>query len=44
MNKKHWNGVNLKGNVSDVMLKEWIDHSYKIVFESLPRSKREALS
>ena len=42
-NKQHWNGVNLKGSISDTQLKEWIDHSYKIVVESLPRLKRETL-
>jgi predicted DNA-binding protein (MmcQ/YjbR family) len=42
-NKQHWNGVNLKGSVSEAQLKEWIDHSYKIVVYSLPRSKRESL-
>jgi predicted DNA-binding protein (MmcQ/YjbR family) len=42
-NKKHWNGVNLKGSISDVQLKRWIDHSYDIVVDSLPKSKKEAL-
>ena len=42
-NKKHWNGVYLRGNISDTQLKEWIDHSYEIVVSSLPRSKRESL-
>ncbi len=42
-NKQHWNGVNLKGSISDKQLKEWIDHSYQIVVESLPKSKREGL-
>jgi predicted DNA-binding protein (MmcQ/YjbR family) len=42
-NKQHWNGISLKGSISDSQLKEWIDHSYKIVVESLPRSKRETL-
>ena len=41
-NKQHWNGVNLKGSISDAQLKEWIDHSYAIVVESLPRLKRES--
>lgn len=41
MNKQHWNGVNLKGSIKDDQLKEWIDHAYNIVVESLPRSKRE---
>ena len=42
-NKQHWNGVSLTGNISNDRLKEWIDHSYTIVVESLPRSKKEAL-
>ena len=42
-NKQHWNGVSLEGGISDDQLKAWIDHSYKIVVESLPKSKREAL-
>jgi predicted DNA-binding protein (MmcQ/YjbR family) len=42
-NKQHWNGVNLKGNISDAQLKEWINHSYLIVVNSLPKSKKEAL-
>jgi predicted DNA-binding protein (MmcQ/YjbR family) len=42
-NKQHWNGIDLKGNLSDGLLKEWIDHSYTIVVASLPKSKREKL-
>ncbi|WPP50905.1 MmcQ/YjbR family DNA-binding protein [Catalinimonas niigatensis] len=42
MNKKHWNTVNLNGSVGDKLLKEWIDHSYSLVFNSLPaKLKRE---
>jgi len=40
-NKKHWNGINLAGNISEGKIKEWIDHSYSIVFNSLPASKKE---
>jgi predicted DNA-binding protein (MmcQ/YjbR family) len=43
-NKKHWNGVYLKGNISDTQLKEWIDHSYSIVVDSLPKSTRKTVS
>jgi predicted DNA-binding protein (MmcQ/YjbR family) len=43
-NKQHWNGVNLKGSISNTLLKEWIDHSYSIVVDSLPRLKREAIN
>jgi predicted DNA-binding protein (MmcQ/YjbR family) len=31
MNKKHWNTVTFDGEVSDAMLKSWIDHSYDLV-------------
>ena len=39
-NKQHWNGVNLKGSITDSRLKEWIDHSYDIVIQSLPKSRQ----
>jgi len=43
-NKVHWIGVALHGAISLSQLKEWIDHSYTIVVDSLPKSKRKALS
>jgi len=43
MNKQHWNGVELWGSVSDVLLKAWIDHSYDIVVKGLKKADREAL-
>jgi predicted DNA-binding protein (MmcQ/YjbR family) len=42
-NKQHWNGVNLKGTINENQLKEWIDHSYDLVVESLPQKKRKDL-
>jgi len=36
-NKKHWNGINLQGNVGDDKLREWIDHSYQVVAAKLPK-------
>ena len=42
-NKQHWNGVELWGSVSDVLLKAWIDHSYDIVVKGLKKADREAL-
>ena len=42
-NKQHWNGVDIKGSVSNTLMKEWINHSYTLVLESLPKSKRESL-
>ena len=42
-NKQHWNGVNLRGNLNDTQIKDWIDHSYKLVFDSLPRKTKEEI-
>ena len=43
-NKHHWNGVDLRGNISFNQLKEWIDHSYDLVAESLPRKIQDELN
>ena len=44
MNKKHWNTVMLEEtDVDDESVKELIDHSYELVYESLTKKKREAL-
>lgn len=37
MNKKHWNTVLVDGSVSDKTLQSWIDASYHLVLESLPK-------
>jgi len=42
-NKAHWNGVAIDGSITNHHLKEWIDNSYNVVVESLPKSKREEL-
>jgi predicted DNA-binding protein (MmcQ/YjbR family) len=31
MNKKHWNTIIVDGSVKNVLLKEWIQHSYHLV-------------
>jgi predicted DNA-binding protein (MmcQ/YjbR family) len=41
MNKKHWNTILVDGSVPARLLKEWIDHSYDLVVESLPKSVKE---
>jgi predicted DNA-binding protein (MmcQ/YjbR family) len=43
MSKKHWNTVDVKGSVSDKLILELIDHSYELVFQSLPKKVREAI-
>ena len=44
MNKKHWNTVTIEdSDVDEETVKELIDHSYDLVYESLSRKKREIL-
>jgi predicted DNA-binding protein (MmcQ/YjbR family) len=40
MNKQHWNTVLLDGSLPDELVCDLIDHSYKLVVQSLPKSKR----
>jgi predicted DNA-binding protein (MmcQ/YjbR family) len=35
MNKKHWNTIIPDGTVSTAQIKEWIDHSYDLIFKSV---------
>jgi len=41
MNKKHWNTVVLDGVVPEKEIRKMIDHSYDLVVQSLPKSKRK---
>ena len=43
MSKKHWNTIIYDGSVRDAIIKQWIDHSYELVFESLTRKMKEQL-
>lgn len=40
MNKKHWNTVYMNGRLTLKQLHEIIDHSYELIFNSLPKNKR----
>ncbi len=44
MNKKHWNTVAISGNLPDTLLREWIAHSYELVFKSLPKARQAEIS
>jgi predicted DNA-binding protein (MmcQ/YjbR family) len=44
MNKKHWNSIIVDGSVKDTQLREWIDHSYDLVVQALPRKLQEQLT
>ncbi|MDL2228239.1 MmcQ/YjbR family DNA-binding protein [Bacteroidales bacterium OttesenSCG-928-K03] len=41
MSKKHWNTVSLLGNLSDKFIIELIDHSYDLVYKSLPKKIKD---
>lgn len=43
MNKIHWNTIHLSGRILDNQLKTWIDDSYRLVVEGLPRVQRQRL-
>ncbi len=43
MNKTHWNSVKADGAVPDDVLKELLDHAYKVVFEGLTKKKQREI-
>ena len=43
MNKKHWNTIAINQEVSDVLVKELIDHSDDLVFKSLTKKIQEEI-
>jgi predicted DNA-binding protein (MmcQ/YjbR family) len=40
MNKVHWNTVKMDGSLSAKLIYELIDHSYQLVVDKLPKSKK----
>lgn len=43
MNKQNWNTVLVSGSIPVKRLKEWIDLSYQLVVDSLPKKLRSQL-
>lgn len=43
MNKRHWNTVKPDNSIHWDILREWIDQSYNLIVESLPKKLREEL-
>lgn len=43
LDKRHWNTVTLDGTVPDADVRDWIDDSYDLVVERLPRGVRGSL-
>lgn len=44
MSKVHWNTIHINHDVSDKLVKELIDHSYELVFKSLPKKCKTKFS
>ncbi|GHE37740.1 MmcQ/YjbR family DNA-binding protein [Sphingobacterium griseoflavum] len=44
MNKKHWNTVHCNRALPDAAIEDLIDHSYHLVFQSLTKSVKTAIS
>lgn len=43
MNKTHWNGVRLDGDLPDAMVRDMVEDSYDLVVASLSRKQQEQL-
>lgn len=43
MNKQHWNTIILDEIIADRLIKEWIDDSYNLIVESLPKKLKQEL-
>ncbi len=44
MSKKHWNTVYIDGTIDDKQVFDWINDSYDLVIEGLPKKLREELA
>ena len=44
MNKKHWISVDLDLPTDELRIRSWIDRSYELVFESVPKKTKEQLN
>jgi predicted DNA-binding protein (MmcQ/YjbR family) len=43
MNKEHWNTLIMDGRLKRELIISLIDHSFKLIAESLPKAKKEEL-
>lgn len=43
MNKQHWNTITFNEDVSNDLLKELIQHSYELIYNSLPKKLKNEL-
>ncbi len=42
-NKRHWNTLTDDGSLTDDLILQLADHSYSLVFDSLPAAKRKEI-
>jgi predicted DNA-binding protein (MmcQ/YjbR family) len=40
MNKKHWNTIVMDGSANDAFIKKWVDHSYQLVLQKIPKKNK----
>ena len=40
LNKRHWNTVTVDGKVPDRLVRHWVEDSFDLVVDSLPRHQR----
>lgn len=43
MNKLHWNSVDLNGDTPDEILRQMIDNSYELIFNSMSKKKQREI-
>ena len=43
LNKTHWSSIFLNGNLPEEVLKQMLDESYELVFNSLPKKTQNAI-
>lgn len=43
MNKQHWNTIIVDGTASDKLLQQWIDDSYNLILQTLPKKLQEQI-
>ena len=43
MNKKLWNTIDIDGSIDEELILKWIDDSYRLIVEKLPKKDREGL-
>ena len=44
MNKQQWNTILVDGSVSNQLILDWIDNSYKLIVEKLPKKQQAELT